>query len=43
MGKYKLFVGGVEVTDTELSKAEIENLADTYKEDGYKNIEIVEC
>jgi len=37
---YSVWVGGSEVNDVYLTKAEAEELADTYKEDGYDDVVI---
>lgn len=39
---YTVYVGGGEVNDRYLTKAEAEKLADAYREDGYDDVEIVE-
>ena len=41
MRNYTVFVGGVEVNDYYLTKAEAERLAKEYKADEYDDVEIV--
>lgn len=42
MKKYSVWVGGCEVNDYYLTKAEAEDLAEEYKEDGYDDVFIEE-
>lgn len=38
MKMYSVWVGGIEVNDYSMSKAEAEELADMYREDGYDDV-----
>lgn len=40
MAQYSVWVGGVEVNDTYLTKSEADNLAKEYKAEGYTDVTV---